>query len=201
VTWSLSMMLRISKGCKHTALTTNRARMPKVACRQWGRRYAPSFAAVIEPLQQLSNFLIVDWFQLLSSNCWRNYASGSRFQSYIVVVLAKVIVKSQGTNNVACKAHHFSYWRSWIYWFHAVLALKNTGYGVVVLDNLVYGHRDLVEKVLQVELIVGDTNDRSLTSCLPPQDRCCDAFSVYAYVGNRSQIKYYRNNVVGNLSY
>ncbi|NER52358.1 MAG: NAD-dependent epimerase/dehydratase family protein, partial [Symploca sp. SIO1A3] len=39
---------------------------------------------------------------------------------------------------------------------HAVLALKRVGYEVVILDNLVYGHQDLVEKVLQVELIVGD---------------------------------------------
>jgi len=29
---------------------------------------------------------------------------------------------------------------------HAVLALKRAGYSVVVLDNLVYGHQDLVEK-------------------------------------------------------
>ena len=35
---------------------------------------------------------------------------------------------------------------------HAVLALKQAGYNVVILDNLVYGHRDLVEKVLEVEL-------------------------------------------------
>ncbi|RUS92637.1 hypothetical protein DSM107003_49090 [Trichormus variabilis SAG 1403-4b] len=39
---------------------------------------------------------------------------------------------------------------------HAVLALVKAGYQVVILDNLVYGHRDLVEKVLQVELIEGD---------------------------------------------
>lgn len=45
---------------------------------------------------------------------------------------------------------------------HAVMALKRAGYDVVVLDNLSYGHRELVEQVLQVELIVGDTNDRSL---------------------------------------
>jgi UDP-glucose 4-epimerase len=29
---------------------------------------------------------------------------------------------------------------------HAVLALKRAGYGVIVFDNLVYGHRDLVER-------------------------------------------------------
>ncbi|MCU0515901.1 MAG: NAD-dependent epimerase/dehydratase family protein, partial [Oscillatoria sp. Prado101] len=45
---------------------------------------------------------------------------------------------------------------------HAVLALQRAGYPVVVLDNLVYGHRDIVDNVLQVELVEGDTNDRAL---------------------------------------
>ncbi len=68
---------------------------------------------------------------------------------------------------------------------HAVLALKQAGYGVVVIDNLVYGHRDLVEKVLQVELIVGDTNDRSLLDNLFATHNIAAVmhFSAYAYVG------------------
>ncbi len=33
---------------------------------------------------------------------------------------------------------------------HAVLALQGGGYDIVILDNLVYGHQDIVEKVLQV---------------------------------------------------
>jgi UDP-glucose 4-epimerase len=41
---------------------------------------------------------------------------------------------------------------------HAVLALKQAGYEVIVLDNLSNGHRELVE-VLQVKLIVGDMSD------------------------------------------
>ena len=45
---------------------------------------------------------------------------------------------------------------------HAVLALKNSGYEVIVLDNLSYGHPELVTDVLKVQLIVGDTNDRPL---------------------------------------
>ncbi len=68
---------------------------------------------------------------------------------------------------------------------HTVLALKQVGYEVVILDNLVYGHRDLVEKVLQVELVVGDTNDRALLDKLFTE-RTFDAvmhFSAYAYVG------------------
>ena len=87
---------------------------------------------------------------------------------------------------------------------HAVLALKRAGYGVVVLDNLVYGHRDLVEKVLQVELIVGDTNDRSLLDELFTTHNIAAVmhFSAYAYVGESvtDPDKYYRNNVIGTLT-
>ncbi len=87
---------------------------------------------------------------------------------------------------------------------HAVLALKNAGYGVVVLDNLVYGHRELVEKVLQVELIVGDTNDRALLDELFASHQIAAVmhFSAYAYVGESvtDPDKYYRNNVVGTLT-
>ncbi len=87
---------------------------------------------------------------------------------------------------------------------HAVLALKRAGYSVVILDNLVYGHRDLVEKVLQVELIVGDTNDRLLLDELFATHNIAAVmhFSAYAYVGESvtDPGKYYRNNVVGTLT-
>ncbi|MBD2531004.1 UDP-glucose 4-epimerase GalE [Nostoc flagelliforme FACHB-838] len=87
---------------------------------------------------------------------------------------------------------------------HTVLALKQAGYNVVILDNLVYGHHDLVEKVLQVELIVGDTNDRALLDHLfKTRDIAAVMhFSAYAYVGESvtDPAKYYRNNVVGTLT-
>lgn len=87
---------------------------------------------------------------------------------------------------------------------HTVLALKRAGYEVIILDNLVYGHRDLVEQVLQVELIEGDTGDRTLLDDLF-KTRKIDAvmhFSAYAYVGESvtDPAKYYRNNVVGTLT-
>lgn len=87
---------------------------------------------------------------------------------------------------------------------HTVLALKQAGFNVIVLDNLVYGHRDLVDSVLQVELVVGDTNDRALLDNLF-QTRDIAAvmhFSAYAYVGESvsDPAKYYRNNVVGTLT-
>ncbi|MBC1236429.1 UDP-glucose 4-epimerase GalE [Nostoc sp. 2RC] len=87
---------------------------------------------------------------------------------------------------------------------HTVLALKQAGYNVVILDNLVYGHRDLVEKVLEVELIVGDTGDRSLLDHLFKTHDIAAVmhFSAYAYVGESviDPAKYYRNNVLGTLT-
>lgn len=87
---------------------------------------------------------------------------------------------------------------------HAVLALQRAGYGVVILDNLVYGHRDIAENALKAELVVGETNDRDLL------DRLFDThdiaavmhFAAYAYVGESVQdpAKYYNNNVLGTLT-
>lgn len=87
---------------------------------------------------------------------------------------------------------------------HAVLALLAAGYEVIVLDNLVYGHRDLVETVLKVELIEGDTSDRALLDKLFKLHKF-DAvmhFSAYTYVGESviNPVKYYRNNVLGTLT-
>ena len=45
---------------------------------------------------------------------------------------------------------------------HTVLALQEQGYNVVILDNLICGHRDLVESALKAKLIVGDINDYDL---------------------------------------
>ncbi len=87
---------------------------------------------------------------------------------------------------------------------HTVLALLQAGYEVIILDNLVYGHRDLVENVLQVELIEGDTGDRSLLDNLFSTRNIAAVmhFSAYAYVGESvtDPAKYYRNNVVGTLT-
>ena len=86
----------------------------------------------------------------------------------------------------------------------AVLSLQRRGYRVIVLDNLVYGHRDLVASVLKTELIVGDTGDRPLLDQIFA-DYAIDAvmhFAAYAYVGESVTApgKYYRNNVVGTLT-
>jgi UDP-glucose 4-epimerase len=87
---------------------------------------------------------------------------------------------------------------------HAVFALKQMGYSVVVLDNLVYGHRDLVDRVLKVPLVVGSTLDRALLDSL--FDRydigAVMHFAAYTYVGESvtDPSKYYESNVVGTLT-
>ncbi|HAN45621.1 MAG TPA: UDP-glucose 4-epimerase GalE [Cyanobacteria bacterium UBA8156] len=87
---------------------------------------------------------------------------------------------------------------------HAVLALQAVGHTPIVLDNLVFGHRELVENVLQAELVVGDMDDRPLLDRLF-RDRAIDAvmhFSAFAYVGESvtHPAKYYRNNVAATLT-
>ncbi len=87
---------------------------------------------------------------------------------------------------------------------HAVKALIGTGYEVIVLDNLVYGHQELVEEVLKVELIVGDISDRPLLDKLFASRNITAVmhFSAYAYVGESvtDPAKYYRNNVIGTIT-
>ena len=86
---------------------------------------------------------------------------------------------------------------------HAVKALQRAGYEVVILDNLVYGHQDIAE-TLGAELIVGDTNDRTLLDRIFCDRKICAVmhFAAYAYVGESvtQPDKYYRNNVVGTLT-
>lgn len=87
---------------------------------------------------------------------------------------------------------------------HSVLTLQKAGYEVIVLDNLVYGHQDLVEKVLKVKLIVGSTCDRGLLreTFANHQIDAVMHFAAYAYVGESvtQPAKYYQNNVVGTLT-
>jgi UDP-glucose 4-epimerase len=87
---------------------------------------------------------------------------------------------------------------------HAVLALRDAGYEVVILDNLIYGHRDLAETVLKVELVEGDIGDRTLLDRLfkTREFTAVMHFAAYAYVGESvsQPAKYYRNNVVGTLT-
>jgi UDP-glucose 4-epimerase len=87
---------------------------------------------------------------------------------------------------------------------HAVLALKDVGYEVIVLDNLSNGHREIVEEVLQVKLIVGDMSDRPLLDKIFSTHNISAVMHFAAYIAVGESVtdpaKYYRNNVVGTLT-
>jgi UDP-glucose 4-epimerase len=87
---------------------------------------------------------------------------------------------------------------------HAVKALQEKGFKVIILDNLVYGHRDLAQVNLPAQLAIGDISDRTFLDRLFT-DHKIDAvmhFAAFAYVGESvtDPAKYYWNNVVGTLT-
>jgi len=87
---------------------------------------------------------------------------------------------------------------------HAVKSLQAVGYDVVILDNLVYGHRDIVENVLKTKLIVGNINDRPLLDEIFSNHKISAVmhFAAYAYVGESvgEPLKYYKNNVANTVT-
>jgi UDP-glucose 4-epimerase len=87
---------------------------------------------------------------------------------------------------------------------HTVKALSKRGFQVIILDNLVYGHRDLVEKHLQTKLIVGDIHDQKLLAHLFSSHHISAIihFAAYAYVGESvvEPARYYQNNLVGTIT-
>jgi UDP-glucose 4-epimerase len=87
---------------------------------------------------------------------------------------------------------------------HAVLALKQAGYEVVIFDNLEYGHRELVDRVLDVELVVGDTRDPAALATLFAQHKIDAVMHFAAYIAVGESVTepgmYYANNVVGTLN-
>jgi UDP-glucose 4-epimerase len=87
---------------------------------------------------------------------------------------------------------------------HAVQALEARGFQVIILDNLVYGHRELIEASLKAKLVAGDISDRNLLTQIFTTTKV-DAvmhFAAFAYVGESvtDPAKYYQNNVVGTLA-
>jgi UDP-glucose 4-epimerase len=87
---------------------------------------------------------------------------------------------------------------------HAVLALKNAGYEAIVLDNLSYGHREIIDDVLKVELIVGDTSDRALLDQLFASREIAAVMHFAAFIAVGESVaepaRYYHNNVIGTLT-
>ena len=87
---------------------------------------------------------------------------------------------------------------------HTTLALQKAGYAVLILDNLVFGHQDLVENVLQAEFIQGDVGDRHrLREIFAQHDIAAVIhFAAYTYVKESVEEpnKYYQNNVIATLT-
>ena len=86
---------------------------------------------------------------------------------------------------------------------HTVRLLHAEGWKVVVLDNLVYGHRGAIVDD-GVELVVGAVGDRDLLVSLFEKHQF-DAvvhFAAFAYVGESvtAPLKYYRNNTAEPLT-
>ena len=87
---------------------------------------------------------------------------------------------------------------------HAVLALEQAGYQVVILDSLEYGHPDLVQQHLNAKLIKGNTADRNLLDQLFEQYNFVAVMHFAAYIAVGESVtapaEYYRNNVYGTLN-
>lgn len=87
---------------------------------------------------------------------------------------------------------------------HAVLALEEAGYSVIILDSLEYGHRELIEAHCQAEIIVGKTTDRVLLDQVFQTHNIVAVMHFAAYIAVGESVKqpaeYYQNNVYGTLT-
>ena len=83
---------------------------------------------------------------------------------------------------------------------------------MVVLDNLIYGHKEIVENILKAPLIIGDignkkTHKTNLKWATPKnkwrKNNGHNTFAAYAYVGESviDPLKYYLNNVQKSISF
>lgn len=86
---------------------------------------------------------------------------------------------------------------------HTVRQLAAQGRKIVVLDNLVYGHREAIVDP-EVELVVGEVGDKGLLKELFAKHRFSAVvhFAAYTYVGESvtNPLKYYRNNTADPLT-
>lgn len=84
---------------------------------------------------------------------------------------------------------------------HTVKQLLSEGHTVVILDNLVCGHREFAQGA---KLVASDIGDAQLLKELFSQNRFSAVmhFSAYAYVGESvtNPTKYYQNNVAATLT-
>ncbi|MCS7211439.1 MAG: UDP-glucose 4-epimerase GalE [Chloroherpetonaceae bacterium] len=84
---------------------------------------------------------------------------------------------------------------------HGVRQLQRAGYQTLVVDNLIYGHRDFLEKS---EHMIGDLQDQAFVESIFAKHTISAVmhFAAFAYVGESVQepAKYYRNNLVATLN-
>lgn len=89
---------------------------------------------------------------------------------------------------------------------HTVRALKKANLNPIVLDNLVYGHKEIVNERLKVPFIKGNLgNQKLISNLLEGKNSLTEKspiegiihFAAYAYVGESisKPLKYYKNNV------
>ena len=82
---------------------------------------------------------------------------------------------------------------------HAVRSLQKAGHEPIVLDNLVQGHGDLVEQVLQAPLVVAQLGDRQRLRTILTQQSIEAVLHFAAYTTVEESVAdpaaYYRNNL------
>lgn len=85
---------------------------------------------------------------------------------------------------------------------HCVRQLQQSGHEPVVLDNLVFGHREAVPE--SVKLVVGDLGNRPFVTDLLQKEaiEVVMHFAAFAYVGESVEdpLKYYDNNLSRTVS-
>ena len=87
---------------------------------------------------------------------------------------------------------------------HTSRSLQNKGFNPIILDNLVYGHEYVREKLNDVIFIKGDIGDKILLQKIF-KDFSIKAiihFAAYTYVGEsiKDPMKYYQNNVLSSIN-
>lgn len=86
---------------------------------------------------------------------------------------------------------------------HTVRLMSEKGYEIIVLDNLVYGHREAILNP-EIELVVGDLGDTELVGRLFEYHdiEAVIHFAAYAFVGESvtDPEKYYQNNIAAPLN-
>ena len=99
---------------------------------------------------------------------------------------------------------------------HTVRALINAGHSPIVIDNLIYGHADVITQIFKIPLIISSIGNKkvlkeviygtheSLKKTIH-ENKTVEAvlhFAAFAYVGEsiKNPMKYYINNVQESIS-